>query len=279
MIGAAIICVRAPAAWSTSSSRCSSPSCSRRRRRRVRPSRSTPSTSVMSRTPTASRQRCAIAWMGVSTRSARATWSARTARRSTVVDHLGLPIEGQMARAGTVYTVFNADLSRYSKHRPSILNWIVTPDASFGEIGMGLLRAVRPVDAVDRRVGLRHQQGRAGPVSGGDRSEDQGADRRSVGRHRHRQNVDLVRQPGLRDPVFEGPGALRRRRSPSASAVERAWATTPACRTATISVGNWPTPSRGGPARSFWKAIRKSGRRSGSRSCCAPTSRGSTTLR
>jgi len=64
--------------------------------------------------------------------------------RSMVVDHLGLPIEGQMARAGTVYTVFNADLSRYSNHRPSILNWIVTPDASFGEIGMGLLRAVRP---------------------------------------------------------------------------------------------------------------------------------------
>ncbi|WP_426437051.1 FAD-dependent monooxygenase [Bradyrhizobium genosp. P] len=64
--------------------------------------------------------------------------------RSMVVDHLGLPIEGQMARAGTVYTDFNADLSRYSKHRPSILNWIVTPDASFGEIGMGLLRAVRP---------------------------------------------------------------------------------------------------------------------------------------
>ena len=64
--------------------------------------------------------------------------------RSMVVDHLGLPIEGQMARAGTVYTVFNADLSRYSKHRPSILNWIVTPDASFGEIGMGLLRAVHP---------------------------------------------------------------------------------------------------------------------------------------
>ena len=64
--------------------------------------------------------------------------------RSMVVDHLGLPIEGQMARAGTVYTVFNADLARYSRHRPSILNWIVTPDASFGEIGMGLLRAVRP---------------------------------------------------------------------------------------------------------------------------------------
>lgn len=64
--------------------------------------------------------------------------------RSMVVEHLGLPIEGQMARAGTVYTIFNADLSKYSEHRPSILNWIVTPDASFGEIGMGLLRAVRP---------------------------------------------------------------------------------------------------------------------------------------
>jgi 2,4-dichlorophenol 6-monooxygenase len=64
--------------------------------------------------------------------------------RSSVVEHLDLPIEGRMARAGTVYTIFNANLSRYSKNRPSILNWIVTADASFGEIGMGLLRAVRP---------------------------------------------------------------------------------------------------------------------------------------
>jgi 2,4-dichlorophenol 6-monooxygenase len=64
--------------------------------------------------------------------------------RSAVVDQLDLPIEGQMARAGTVYTIFNADLSKYMQHKPSILNWIVTPHASFGEIGMGLLRAVRP---------------------------------------------------------------------------------------------------------------------------------------
>ena len=49
--------------------------------------------------------------------------------RSSVVEHLDLPIEGRMARAGTVYTIFNADLSRYSKNRPSILNWIVTADA------------------------------------------------------------------------------------------------------------------------------------------------------
>lgn len=64
--------------------------------------------------------------------------------RSAIVDQLGLPVEGQMARAGTVYTIFDADLTRHSEHRPSILNWIVTPDAAFGEIGMGLLRAVRP---------------------------------------------------------------------------------------------------------------------------------------
>ncbi len=64
--------------------------------------------------------------------------------RSAVVEALKLPIEGHMSRAGTVYTVFNADLAHYVSHRPSILNWIVTPGASFGEIGMGLLRAVRP---------------------------------------------------------------------------------------------------------------------------------------
>ncbi|MFM0147615.1 FAD-dependent oxidoreductase [Paraburkholderia sp. RL18-085-BIA-A] len=64
--------------------------------------------------------------------------------RSKVVEELGLQIEGQMARAGTAYVIFNADLARYVKHRPSILHWIVSPDAAFGEIGLGLLRAVKP---------------------------------------------------------------------------------------------------------------------------------------
>ncbi|EIF31938.1 2-polyprenyl-6-methoxyphenol hydroxylase-like oxidoreductase [Burkholderia sp. Ch1-1] len=64
--------------------------------------------------------------------------------RSKVVEELGLQIEGQMARAGTAYVIFNADLTRYVKHRPSILHWIVSPDAAFGEIGLGLLRAVKP---------------------------------------------------------------------------------------------------------------------------------------
>lgn len=64
--------------------------------------------------------------------------------RSMIAEEIGLPIEGQMARAGTAYVTFKADLTRFVEHRPSILNWIVTPAAAFGEIGMGLLRAVTP---------------------------------------------------------------------------------------------------------------------------------------
>ncbi|MCQ9146166.1 FAD-dependent monooxygenase [Ochrobactrum sp. BTU2] len=64
--------------------------------------------------------------------------------RSQVAADIGLPFEGVLARAGTVYVQFRADLSRYVAHRPSILHWIVNPEAGFGEIGMGLLRAVKP---------------------------------------------------------------------------------------------------------------------------------------
>jgi 2,4-dichlorophenol 6-monooxygenase len=64
--------------------------------------------------------------------------------RSRIAEQIGLPFEGELARAGTVYVQFRADLSRYVAHRPSILHWIVNSKAGFGEIGMGLLRAVRP---------------------------------------------------------------------------------------------------------------------------------------
>lgn len=64
--------------------------------------------------------------------------------KSRVAEQIGLPIVGEMARAGTVYAHFRADLSRYVAHRPSILYWIMNPAVGFGEIGMGLLRAVRP---------------------------------------------------------------------------------------------------------------------------------------
>lgn len=64
--------------------------------------------------------------------------------RSKVMDDAGLKVEGQLARAGTAYVLFRADLTRYVAHRPSILYWIVTSNAAFGEIGMGLLRAIDP---------------------------------------------------------------------------------------------------------------------------------------
>lgn len=64
--------------------------------------------------------------------------------RSKVMEDAGLKLEGQLARASTAYVLFRADLSRYVAHRPSILYWIVTSNAAFGEIGMGLLRAIQP---------------------------------------------------------------------------------------------------------------------------------------
>jgi 2,4-dichlorophenol 6-monooxygenase len=64
--------------------------------------------------------------------------------RSKVMDDAGLQLEGQLARAATAYVLFRADLTRYVAHRPSILYWIVTSNAAFGEIGMGLLRAIEP---------------------------------------------------------------------------------------------------------------------------------------
>jgi 2,4-dichlorophenol 6-monooxygenase len=64
--------------------------------------------------------------------------------RSTVAEELDLPFVGELARAGTVYALFDADLAKYVAHRPSILHWIFNRGAGVGEIGMGLLRAVEP---------------------------------------------------------------------------------------------------------------------------------------
>ena len=63
--------------------------------------------------------------------------------RSKVVENLGLPLEGHMARAATAYVLFEADLSRHVAHRPSVVHFAVSPAANYGEIGFGLIRAVR----------------------------------------------------------------------------------------------------------------------------------------
>ncbi|QEE60410.1 2,4-dichlorophenol 6-monooxygenase [Salinibacterium sp. dk2585] len=66
--------------------------------------------------------------------------------KSKVAQELDLPFEGQLARAGTVYILFTADLRQYVEHRPSILHWIMNPAAGIGEIGMATFRAIRPWD-------------------------------------------------------------------------------------------------------------------------------------
>ncbi|RLV50956.1 2,4-dichlorophenol 6-monooxygenase [Nocardioides mangrovicus] len=64
--------------------------------------------------------------------------------RSLVAEAIGLPMEGQMGKAGSMNIVFRADLSELVAHRPSVLYWIMRPGADVGGIGMGLLRMVRP---------------------------------------------------------------------------------------------------------------------------------------
>ena len=64
--------------------------------------------------------------------------------RSLVADQIGLPVAGRTGKAGSMNIVFDADLSRYVAHRPSILYWVMRPGAQLGGIGMGLVRCVRP---------------------------------------------------------------------------------------------------------------------------------------
>ncbi|MEU9449111.1 FAD-dependent monooxygenase [Streptomyces sp. NPDC048277] len=64
--------------------------------------------------------------------------------RSQVAEDAGLPMGGQMGVAGSINIVFDADLSRYTAHRPSTLYWVLAPGATVGGIGAGLVRCVRP---------------------------------------------------------------------------------------------------------------------------------------
>lgn len=63
---------------------------------------------------------------------------------SKVAEHAGLAFEGKMGVAGSMNILFEADLSRYVAHRPSVLYWVLQPGADVGGIGMGLVRMVRP---------------------------------------------------------------------------------------------------------------------------------------
>lgn len=63
---------------------------------------------------------------------------------SRVVADLGLPIEGTMGVSGSLNIVFEADLSAYVAHRPSVLYWIIQPGSDRGGLGIGVIRMVRP---------------------------------------------------------------------------------------------------------------------------------------
>ncbi|MDX3383948.1 FAD-dependent monooxygenase [Streptomyces niveiscabiei] len=64
--------------------------------------------------------------------------------RSQVAEDAGLPTVGRMGVAGSINIVFDADLTKYTAHRPSTLYWVLTPGATVGGIGAGLVRCVRP---------------------------------------------------------------------------------------------------------------------------------------
>jgi 2,4-dichlorophenol 6-monooxygenase len=64
--------------------------------------------------------------------------------RSRVAEVIGLPMEGQMGRAGSMNIIVQADLSKYVAYRPSVLYWVLQPGAQIGGIGAGLIRMVRP---------------------------------------------------------------------------------------------------------------------------------------
>ncbi|MFF1823307.1 FAD-dependent oxidoreductase [Kribbella sp. NPDC058245] len=64
--------------------------------------------------------------------------------RSKVAQDINLPMAGAMDIEGSMNIVFEADLSKYVAHRPSVLYWVLQPGAQIGGIGAGLIRMVRP---------------------------------------------------------------------------------------------------------------------------------------
>ncbi|MFW3172191.1 FAD-dependent oxidoreductase [Geodermatophilus sp. CPCC 206100] len=64
--------------------------------------------------------------------------------RSAVAADLDLPYEGPGAVAGALSIVFEADLSRFVAHRPSVLYWMLQPGAEKEGVGLGVLRMIKP---------------------------------------------------------------------------------------------------------------------------------------
>lgn len=63
---------------------------------------------------------------------------------SRVLQDVNLPLEGEMGKSGSINMVFEADLSKYVAHRPSVLYWVIQPGSAVGGLGIGVVRMVRP---------------------------------------------------------------------------------------------------------------------------------------
>ncbi|WP_227270708.1 FAD-dependent oxidoreductase [Roseobacter weihaiensis] len=63
---------------------------------------------------------------------------------SQIVSDLELPMEGKMGLSGSINMLFEADLTEYVAHRPSVLYWVVQPGSDIGGLGIGVVRMVRP---------------------------------------------------------------------------------------------------------------------------------------
>ena len=64
--------------------------------------------------------------------------------RSKVAADLDLPMEGPGAVGGAMSIIFEADLSRFVAHRPSVLYWMLQPGAEREGVGLGVLRMIKP---------------------------------------------------------------------------------------------------------------------------------------
>jgi 2,4-dichlorophenol 6-monooxygenase len=63
---------------------------------------------------------------------------------SLVAEQAKLPMAGQMGIAGSMNLIFEADLTEYVAHRPSVLYCVIQPEAQIGGVGMGIVRMIRP---------------------------------------------------------------------------------------------------------------------------------------
>ncbi|MCL2471305.1 MAG: FAD-dependent monooxygenase [Propionibacteriaceae bacterium] len=64
--------------------------------------------------------------------------------RSTIVEQLNLPMEGEMGEGGNLNVVFWADLTHLVAHRPADMFWLIQPGTGHAGMGLGVLRMIQP---------------------------------------------------------------------------------------------------------------------------------------